>query len=190
MPSPLKHLCLAVITGNSHTIKLPESCEFALILQKQLNKNLREEKKMSNVSFEKTKLQKSPHSVLSATVPVTVRSPATALYFSAYPVRSEAPAVGSWPQHDLLWPCARPSPDIRMMFADVTKMSTCLFLSSMSVFLSLYLYDFPDFTLWLQFVQLHESHPDRLVAPQEASENKTFSVTLLCSSSQRQMWHF
>lgn len=32
-----------------------------------------------------------------------------------------------------------------------------------------HLHDLPDFTLWLQFVQLYEGRPNRLVAPQETA---------------------
>ncbi len=135
-------------------------------------------------------------------LPFNGRSPASARCSSACPVRSEAHAVAPSLQRDLLWAYDRPSPDtgdtrihvIYHIYRPAGRQWRCLSWQRMAwFFLKLqltnqitHLYDLPDFTLGLQFVQLNERHPDRFVAPQETAVRRH---TATASPSHLNMWH-
>lgn len=107
---------------------------------------------------------------VSFMLPLTGRSPASAPCSSACPVHSEVPGVGPSLQRDLLLPFDHPSPEARIKVTDIYRLASRRtdLQHSLLTFIT-HLYDLPDFTLCLQFVQLQEGCPNRLVAPQETT---------------------
>lgn len=155
---------------------LPVSCEFASIFQKHLNKNLGDGKKKKErycFSSELIEPQKRKISMSSPTCDWSITSQRSVLFCMSCPLRgsrsriftSTRPPVGLRPsitcQEQHLQNPDKTNDNLPSRLLQILK--------SWFQRDAAHLYDFPDLTQWLQFVQLHQGRADWLVAPQETS---------------------